>query len=256
MRWRGGAWPRPWLDISTDPAHDSLDDMKWRAVHDALIGDAAAVQRDIATVRALKPDVRLEWALQVNLGEPIGASRLTDPEHFESLVEFEFFGRYGKKIEALEATLSPADKRALRTFRTLQNLTAGTDYGHCEDALYFARRVAMDGDGGMLASALARCGGVLNSFIDDSRPVLASLPYVVDHRTELRTAVRELSIGFHRGSLGWSPFELARVAATQRDLMRLSGNADLAARWQDIVNHHARVFSDPERRYALAMWLQ
>jgi hypothetical protein len=61
-------------------------------------------------------------------------------------------------------------------------------------------------------------------------------------------------MGHRPGIQSWSPFELVLVAATHCDLTRLSGNVDLAARWQDIVNHHARVLSDPDRGLALALW--
>jgi hypothetical protein len=52
----------------------------------------------------------------------------------------------------------------------------------------------------------------------------------------------------HRGG------PLVHDAVAQRDLMRVSGNTDLAARWQAIVDRHARMLADRDRAIALMLW--
>jgi hypothetical protein len=198
-------------------------------------------------VRATRPDVELEQALQVNLGQPIGGPQLLDPTHLEPPPY-----RHERIDDRPENAFDPAHERAIRTLRYLASPF------DCEVALEFARHEAMDGNGGVLASTIKDCGRRF-AHTYSWRSVLAVLPYVVHDRGELRAAVRETSTGTNAlmrlyEHSAWPPIDLALIAATQRDLMRVSGNPDLAARWQDIVNRHARVLADAHRRDALVLW--
>jgi hypothetical protein len=228
------AWAAPFAVAS----RGAIPHRKWMAVYHAYIGDVAAVRQDVLALRSPTPDDNLELALQVNLGEPIGPAGLADPTTLARVTFPDYI--------MSEFGLTPKQRDALHTSR-------GVYVPNCQNDEQTGYSDAMSGDGQRLASFIEYCGDMPSTF---RRSMLAALPYVVRHREELRAAIRGFHISdrFNGGEPDGSPFQFVRDAVTQRDLMRVSGNTDLAARWQAIVDRHARMLADRDRAIASMLW--
>jgi hypothetical protein len=108
--------------------------------------------------------------------------------------------------------------------------------------------LARDGDGRSLASELGPGGSWLDSL------VMAVLPRVTSGREEIaRQLVWSAPEGIVR--LGHQfPWSLAGRAATRRDVLRMAGATDEAARWDAIYRRFDEAFEDRRRLMALLLW--
>lgn len=104
---------------------------------------------------------------------------------------------------------------------------------------------AVRGDGGPIAEVLRRC----RLYWPEHAYLEALLPRVKRHRAELAVALRM----FRERSIGGSPFRMLDHYARYRDLARLAGDAEEAARWQELVDRFVTVLADRRRAQALAI---
>lgn len=106
---------------------------------------------------------------------------------------------------------------------------------------------ALGGDGGPLAAALEYC----SLFWSQVDYVEALLPRVRKHRAELAGSLRMLRDDSAIGLA--SPFRLLDDYARYRDLARLAGDDEEAARWDELAGKFVRVLGDRRRAQALAI---
>lgn len=237
----------PWLaPFST---RDSISHRKWMAVYHMYNNDFAAAWQDVVALRSAAPDDDLELAFQVSSGEPVEPARgLADPSKLslDRVVRFPYYEYYGPyiyyKLSSAMKYLSWTIKNALEP-------------PGCHKDNRIAYGAAMSGNGELLTSLIEYCEYIPSH---EYRTIVAVLPYVVLHREELCEAVRWFRMGDERRSWaydeGVSPFRLVFKALALRDLMRVAGHAELAARWQEIVERHAKILADRDRVIALTLW--
>jgi len=246
----------PWLARFAPPS-GARAHPEWMAVYHAFVGDVAAVRHDIVALhRAIglgdteTATADLELELKIHLGEPI------EPDVLEHLL----------------AIASDADpdvyERDDGRYRTTKDLYLEYTSRHrLEDTPTTRRKVglwrAMLGDGEPLASTIVQdlesidggCG-----HLDDGvsrRELLAVLPRVVRHRGQLLAAMGGLPtarVDICADRASSDSFAWVQQAAMQRDLLRVAGDAAGAARWQTIIDGHARVLADRDRVIALSLW--
>jgi hypothetical protein len=248
----------PWLAPFASGKLDTSLRQKWMATYHTFNHDFAATRDDVAALH-LSADDDLEMALQVTLGEPLDPARgLVDPDKLWRVTFFPHLRLHSYYSESErrgrgDAELDKIPLSPKEEYVALKKLYA-PEPPHCNHDQNMAYSAAKSGDGEPLTALIEYC-----LYFPQITPssVLAVLPYVMEHRAELRDALRGFRLDHTNTILSdehLSPFVLVNDARTQRDLMRVSGNADLAARWQEIVDRHAKVLSDRKRVIALA-WL-
>ena len=221
------AWAAPWVP-ETEPFADS-----WLAYLAVVRGDldaARAHARDaMAAASGAGEDVEVRARGLVSALELRG-----------SRVDLELIW---------SERLAPA--LAVRRGGAVQSNMLLADDEECTVGFADALAQARDGDGGPLATTLERCDV---SWIGDAPSfVLAVLPRVHTGRERL-AAVLPWWQSQEPPSLGDHPFSLLHRAALRRDMLRLVGADDEAARLQAIIDRHLAVLADRERTIALILW--
>ena len=189
----------------------------------------ARVPTDNAELRAfwVTTDRRLGQLVALRSGKPIAAFELdrTNPDAIDSI------------DEAAAVRSGVPVREAVRHIRVYPD--------GCRAALISALADAVAGDGLPLARVFEGCQASTIGVQFDAEYLYAVAPSVTSHREELATAIRNWRTD------GGSPFGHVRAFAVKRDLARLLGDTAEAARLQEIIERHAKVYADRDRVTAM-----
>ena len=193
-------------------------------------GDFAAARRELAVARTVA-DVRTESlaiAIALREGTPVPTLPAgTDIHGLEKPYEM----RLGKSIGS--------------------DPFVSTYPGECESRLFAAFDAATTGDGEPLAKVLESCRVAWHT---TPAYLIAVLPRVTKNRERLAAALRLYRDDLTTFNVTNIPFELLDDVSTYRDLARLAGDREDAARWQQLFDRHARVLADRQKLIALLFW--
>lgn len=218
-----GPTARKWLAPFSDPSAPTQPCWapQGRAVSAALRGDFAGARAaaDAITDEGVRDGTRLWIALREGSELP----KLGEPDL-----------AFPRAVAAREGRPFDPDLR-------------GVDPHTCAPIWKQAIERAVAGDGTALARVYAGCHVF---YFPGSMTLFGIIPRITEGRAELADALRAFR--------GWPPpdddrFALIDQLADYRDLARLAGDDEEAARLQSVIDRHARVLADRDR--ALALYL-
>ena len=217
---------RVWLapfEIAAHPddprAHETM------AAYDALIGDLPAARAELPHVSDYVRD-ELALALALRDGAPIAATvkRGDHPGLDEALAL-----RQGMITDDVQRYMDPERGGTFR--RDLDR--------------------ALHGDGDGLVAALQEEFLQWQAF---AIPVLGVLPRITQHRDHALAALRMFRDTLTTYSTDHLPFRLLDYLILYRDIARVAGDTEDAARWKTIVDRFVKMLGDRQKLTALLFW--